>query len=244
MNSDIRIAVTFIDHLKTIKLQRRHGADAVLCLIRLWCYTAQNRPDGVLTGMDEEDIEIASKWAGEAGAFVSALREIGWLEEVQPVVYAINDWAEHQPYVVHAPERKERARRAAAAKHAKSMLVADSEHAGSMPEGCLSAAPSPSPVPSPEPNPKALAPLGAFDRFWSAYPKKKSKGDAEKTWKKLRPDEQLQDRIHRALEQAKTSADWKKDGGQFIPYPASWLNAKGWEDDYGPNVLKPKFGGI
>jgi len=24
--------------------------------------------------------------------------------------------------------------------------------------------------------------------------------------------------------------DWRKDSGQFIPHPATWLNAKGWED--------------
>ena len=25
--------------------------------------------------------------------------------------------------------------------------------------------------------------------------------------------------------------DWLKDGGQFIPYPASWLRAARWEDE-------------
>jgi hypothetical protein len=27
------------------------------------------------------------------------------------------------------------------------------------------------------------------------------------------------------------SAQWTKDGGQFIPHPASWLRAHGWHDD-------------
>lgn len=85
------------------------------------------------------------------------------------------------------------------------------------------------------------APDGAFDRFWKAYPKKKSKGDAKRAWKKIKPDEQLQDRIHRAIERAKTSVDWTKDNGKWVPYPASWLNAEGWEDDVS---ARPKFGGI
>jgi hypothetical protein len=34
------------------------------------------------------------------------------------------------------------------------------------------------------------------------------------------------------LERAKRSRDWIKESGQYIPYPATWLNAKGWEDDY------------
>jgi hypothetical protein len=28
-----------------------------------------------------------------------------------------------------------------------------------------------------------------------------------------------------------TSAEWTKDGGQFIPHPATWLNQKRWEDE-------------
>ena len=71
-----------------------------------------------------------------------------------------------------------------------------------------------------------------FDEFWAQYPKKRSKGQAEKTWVKLKPDEQLFKAIMAGLERAKTSVDWQKDGGQFIPYPSTWLNAKGWEDEY------------
>ena len=73
--------------------------------------------------------------------------------------------------------------------------------------------------------------VSGFGRFWELYPRKKSLGDAEKAWKALKPDEQLQDRITDAIEQAMTSAEWRKDGGQFIPYPATWLRAKGWEDE-------------
>jgi len=79
-----------------------------------------------------------------------------------------------------------------------------------------------------------------FDEFWAQYPKKRSKGQAEKTWVKIKPDEQLFKAILDGLERAKTSVDWQKDGGQYIPYPATWLNAKGWEDDYTPAPTVPK----
>jgi hypothetical protein len=69
-----------------------------------------------------------------------------------------------------------------------------------------------------------------FEKFWSAYPKKISKGQAEKAWSSLRPNEQLLVEILQGIERAKTSANWRKDGGQYIPYPATWLRAKGWED--------------
>ena len=73
--------------------------------------------------------------------------------------------------------------------------------------------------------------VSAFDRFWQAYPKKKSKGHAEKAFKKINPSEQLLATMIASIEQAKTSRQWQEQGGQFIPYPATWLNARGWEDE-------------
>lgn len=69
-----------------------------------------------------------------------------------------------------------------------------------------------------------------FAEFWAQYPKKRSKGDSEKVWKSLKPDQALQDRILQAIAQARLTDDWQKSGGQFVPYPATWLRAKGWED--------------
>lgn len=80
---------------------------------------------------------------------------------------------------------------------------------------------------------------GHFSEFWSAYPRKKSKGAAEKAWLKIKPDEQLHATILAAVKRATTSADWQKDGGHFVPYPATWLNAKGWEDEILPGPQTP-----
>jgi len=74
----------------------------------------------------------------------------------------------------------------------------------------------------------------AFDTFWAAYPKKRSKGDALKAWSKIQPDSELLTKMLTSLGRAKTCHDWTKDGGQYIPYPATWLRAEGWEDDIGP----------
>lgn len=85
------------------------------------------------------------------------------------------------------------------------------------------------------PEKKPIAQPDGFAEFWSAYPKKVAKGDAEKAWKKHKPD---LDRCLAALDIAKRSLDWTKDGGQFIPYPATWLNGKRWEDG-GSGAIKP-----
>ena len=34
-----------------------------------------------------------------------------------------------------------------------------------------------------------------------------------------------------AVEQQKTSFQWQKDGGRYIPNPATWLNQGRWEDE-------------
>ncbi len=70
-----------------------------------------------------------------------------------------------------------------------------------------------------------------FDAFWAAYPKKKSKGAAEKVWNRKRLGNGSFDLLMAGLERAKASDDWTKDGGKFIQYPATWLNARGWEDE-------------
>ena len=70
-----------------------------------------------------------------------------------------------------------------------------------------------------------------FAAFWSAYPRKDSKAKAKASWDKLKPDKELVSQIMAALEQHKRSDQWTRDGGQYIPYPATWLNQRRWEDE-------------
>ena len=77
---------------------------------------------------------------------------------------------------------------------------------------------------------------GLFDRFWSAYPRKASRGQAERAFAAISPDEQLVARMCAGIERARTSDQWQRDGGQFIPYPATWLRARGWEDEAPPTA--------
>jgi hypothetical protein len=69
-----------------------------------------------------------------------------------------------------------------------------------------------------------------FDAFWSAYPRKQAKGAAIKAYARLRADDALQAALLAAIALQATTEQWTKDGGQFIPMPASWLNGRRWED--------------
>lgn len=75
-----------------------------------------------------------------------------------------------------------------------------------------------------------------FARFWSAYPKKVAKADAYKAWNKLTPDEALTDRIVAAVNTATGTEAWRKDDGQFIPHPATFLRGRRFDDEVVPPV--------
>lgn len=70
-----------------------------------------------------------------------------------------------------------------------------------------------------------------FEQFWSAYPKKRGKDDALRAWKKRKPSSELLGVMLVALEAQKRSDDWLRDGGKFIPHPATWLNGGRWHDE-------------
>ena len=70
-----------------------------------------------------------------------------------------------------------------------------------------------------------------FNQFWTAYPKHIAKQSAVKAFEKLKPDEKLLEAMLKAIEMQKESKQWEKDGGAFIPYPATWLNQRRWEDE-------------
>lgn len=78
---------------------------------------------------------------------------------------------------------------------------------------------------------KRQPPAAAFDRFWEAYPRRQGKEAARKAWEKLRPNEALLEDMLAALERQRASNQWCKDGGRFIPLPATWLNGRRWEDE-------------
>lgn len=115
---DIRIESDFTDHHKTDKMINRLGEASFRCFVRLLGWAARNRPKGILHGMNPEDIGIVAKWP-DGQAFVDALVEVGFLDKRGRGLYKIHDWEEHQPWVFYAPERKEKAKKAAKAKHTK-----------------------------------------------------------------------------------------------------------------------------
>ena len=70
----------------------------------------------------------------------------------------------------------------------------------------------------------------AFLKFWESYPKKVGKGAAWKAFKRAAINGRLEQVIS-AVENQKRSEQWSRDGGQYVPHPATWLNQRRWEDE-------------
>jgi|SRR5262245_12062857 len=88
--------------------------------------------------------------------------------------------------------------------------------------------PSGSLFPSPDPETEDPAKNG-FLRFWDAYPRRVGKQDAREAWRKLKPPPL--DAILTALAWQRKQPRWQEDAGRFIPYPATYLNHRRWEDE-------------
>ena len=75
----------------------------------------------------------------------------------------------------------------------------------------------------------------AFLAFWALYPRRTQKGAAWKAWQKAARanggEDELVERVRNAIAWQSKQRDWTKDGGTFVPYPASYLSARGWEDE-------------
>lgn len=78
---------------------------------------------------------------------------------------------------------------------------------------------------------KFIAYTPEFEIFYSLYPRHVGKEKAMEAWQELNPDSELQKIIMDAVDKQKLSEQWTKNNGQFIPYPATWLNGRRWEDE-------------
>lgn len=69
-----------------------------------------------------------------------------------------------------------------------------------------------------------------FEAFWAKYPKRVGKKAAQKAFQNAQNRPQIDDLLE-AIDRAMKSEQWRKDGGQFIPNPATWLNQGRWDDE-------------
>ena len=77
-----------------------------------------------------------------------------------------------------------------------------------------------------------------FLGFWNFYPVHKSKQAAIRAWDRLRPSDELIAEIGKALTRQKQSEEWTREDAR-IPYAATYLNQRRWEDEDLPPLQQP-----
>ena len=111
MNSDIRLSIGWNKNPKIVKLERKLGPSGVLSLLKLWTFTAQHRPDGILSGMDNDDVAIAADFPGETGSFIAVLEDLRLLDRAGND-WVIHDWKDNNPWASGFKARSEKAKKA------------------------------------------------------------------------------------------------------------------------------------
>lgn len=135
-----------------------------------------------------------------------------------------------------------RGKAGAEARWEKEKLKQCSSNAQAIDGGMLADAPSPSPSPvpvpvhthtpsgecepAPKPNGHAMA---DFEAFWTAYPKKVKRFDAEHAFAEVHAQEHMPAILSAIRLQAK-SEQWTSNRGRYIPLPSNWLRDGRWND--------------
>lgn len=290
MNTDIRLSVGFWQHPKTKKIAKRLGLEGVRSLQILWMWAATNRPEGNLSGMDWEDIELAADWQGEDQVFFTHCLGM-WIDETN-TGYVLHDWKDHNSWASQVEERNdtsrfsrlsqvnrtafeklkaagftgiskddyERVKKDGLGAVGDILANAGERHGDGMANAGGSLAPAPDPNPDTEKKEDIppLPPTGGcavpdahpslsdpalsdpadmdrgFHEFMAAYPAdhRAPEAEAAAAWKKLARAKKLPGlpRLFQGLDEWEACAQWKKNGGEFIPKAANFLRHMMWQD--------------
>lgn len=73
--------------------------------------------------------------------------------------------------------------------------------------------------------------LDRFTEFWQIYPKKTGKEAAKREFLRIKPSQELTDRMIEKIKELCQSDQWRREGGKFIPNPSTWLHQGRWDDE-------------
>jgi hypothetical protein len=197
---------------------------AVGLLECLWHWTAAYAPRGNIGAYDDAMIAASVGWTEDPAAFVGTLVRCGFLDLDPTFRLAVHDWH------VHADQSVQRV-----LTRLGTWFINTRKGVGKTPSSSASRRLASAVA---EAEAGAEASLGgeerekggAFAAWYAAYPKKRKPAKARAAWERQRTHMPPLARMLEVLAQQKRSADWQREGGQFIPYPEAYLNGHCWAD--------------
>lgn len=215
----IKMRADLFEHPKVFKVADLLGVDEFTVVGMLFCFWAWADKHSVDGRVDAATSRLVDKCAQRQG-FADALVAVGWLV-VDASGITIPRFNEHNGD--SAKERSLKNQRQARWRASKADGNVDGDASTAAPTKASTREEKRRVI-----NPKA--PSGAFDEFWNVYPKRVGRAAAEKAFAKVNPDQDLLAQIVAAVAAQSGSDQWRRDGGQFIPNPATWLNQARWLD--------------
>lgn len=157
----------------------------------------------------------------EHPGFALAMVFVGWLEQLENSIVFPN-WEEH-----NWSDERRKSKGAARVRAFRERALQKALHGNAE---SVTVTPLPNLTKPKKNTPKV--PVGeGFVQVWETYPKHQAKARAQAAWAKINPGPELVALMLRSIEVWKKSEAWTKDGGQFVPMLATWLNGRRWEDE-------------
>lgn len=194
-------------------------------LLRVWCAANEHTEDGVWHGIAPEDFDHIAGLPG----FGAAMEEVGWaIYDEAANTTTLPNFLEHNvPAKRGRSSGAERQRRYREKNKAKSNAKGDGNGDVTRDVTALHR------EEKRREDKTTLRVVGAFGRFWKAWPssaRKVAKAACLKSWERQKLDS-LADRIVASVEALKITEQWQRG---YEPAPLTFLNQRRWEDNSGP----------
>lgn len=197
---------------------------AVGHLVLLWTTIMEQAESGDITDWRPQELANAAAYPGDADIFFQALQD-GFIDK-RGETLLIHAWWEYSGLFLHRKYNKRSPEKLAVIQQ----LYSSYTDVAVNPPTHLNPPTLTHPPPSSASADADGAGFSSFDRFWAIYPKKVGKQAAFRAFKAAIKKASIEAMLA-AIEKQKQSEQWRKDNGQFIPHPTTWLNQGRWDDE-------------
>lgn len=188
--------------------------EALGMVVRFWVWADSNTVDGVVDGVASQDVDAVLSTPG----LCRALELVGWLQiDSEKERITIPKFSRHNGESAKKRALKNERQAKWRANLVDAHVDADASLEKRREEKKQHIA--------------TLPPSGAFLKFWSSWPKGQRKQAQGKCWTLWRRSDfdQHAPAIISHVETLKSSEDWRRDSGRFVPAPLVYLNQRRWE---------------